>query len=413
VPCRSSLQPMDHRARVLDIRSQSEMTAEMAALGVHSAATGRLAEKARVHPVRLGSVPGPAAALLKQGMLALGGDCAVHRSVADFDPATRPVILLGDLRTYERLLERASLQPHGLEVLARAAVEAVRASASEKPRTLDCAGRVLELGRRTLVMGIVNVTPDSFSGDGLADDIEAAIAQGTGSIEAGCDIVDVGGESTRPGSEGVSVDEELERVLPVIEALAEMGAVISIDTSKPEVAEVAVAVGATLVNDVNGLRAPGMLDVIAATGAAACIMHMQGSPRDMQAAPAYDDLMGEIFGFLAERIEAAEEAGIGRERLLVDPGFGFGKTVEHNLTILRRLREFRSLGCGVAIGTSRKSTIGKVLDAPADERLMGTAATCAIAIANGADLIRVHDVREMAQVARMADAVVHGWCEEQ
>ncbi|HCA46505.1 MAG TPA: dihydropteroate synthase [Armatimonadetes bacterium] len=404
---------MVHRARVLDIRSDTEMSAEMATLGVHPAATGRLAQKARMRPVRLDDVSGPAAALLKQEMLALGGDCAVHRSVADFDPAPRPVILLGDLRVYQRLLEHAALQPHGLEALARASVEAVQAAASEEPRTLDCAGRVLELGRRTLLMGIVNVTPDSFSGDGLADDVEAAIAQGEGFVEAGCDIIDVGGESTRPGSEGVSVDEELERVLPVIEALAETGAVISVDTSKPEVAEVALAVGAALVNDIYGLRAPGMLDVIASTGGAACVMHMQGAPRDMQAAPAYEDLMGEVFEFLARRIEAAVEAGIGRERLLVDPGFGFGKTVEHNLTILRRLREFRSLGCGVAVGTSRKSTIGKVLDVPADERLMGTAATCAIAIANGADLIRVHDVAEMAQVARMADAIVRGWCDEQ
>jgi len=201
-------------------------------------------------------------------------------------------------------------------------------------------------------------------------------------------------------------------VLPVVEALAdEFDAVVSVDTSKPEVAELAAAMGAGMVNDVNGLRAPGMTEVVATTGAAACIMHMQGSPRDMQDAPVYEDLMGEVFDFLAERIEEAEEAGVPRERLLVDPGFGFGKTVAHNLTILRRLRELRSLGCGVAIGTSRKSTIGTVLDAPTEERFMGTAATCAVAIANGADVIRVHDVAEMAQVAKMTDAVVRGWRE--
>jgi dihydropteroate synthase len=166
--------------------------------------------------------------------------------------------------------------------------------------------------------------------------------------------------------------------------------------------------GAGMVNDVNGLREPGMAEVVAETGAAACIMHMQGSPRDMQDNPTYDDLMTDIYEFLAERIAAAEEAGLPRERLLVDPGFGFGKTVEHNLEILRRLRELRGLGCGVLIGTSRKSTIGKVLDAPVEERVMGTAATCAVGIANGADVIRVHDVAEMAQVARMTDAIVRG-----
>lgn len=386
------------------------MLVEMGELGVHAVAAEWLAAKTRVHPVRLERVPGPAAALLKQEMLALGGDCAVHRSVADFDPQPRPVILIGDLRTYERLLQRAALQPHGLEALVREAVDAVRASISEEPRVLDCAGRPLDLGRRTLVMGIINATTDSFSGDGLGASPDAAVEQARAFVDAGCDVLDVGGESTRPGSEGVSVDEELERVLPVIETLVEeFQAVISIDTSKPEVAELAIAVGAGMVNDVNGLRAAGMLEVLADTGAAACVMHMQGSPRDMQQAPTYDDLMGEIFDFLAERVEAAGQAGVPRERLLVDPGFGFGKTVAHNLTILRRLRELRSLGCGVAIGTSRKSTIGAVLDAPAEERLMGTAATCAVAIANGADLIRVHDVAEMAQVARMTDAIVRGW----
>lgn len=403
---------MSHRARVLDIRSEAEMVAEMAAVGVQSVATEWLAAKARVHPVRIEGVPGPAAALLKQEMLALGADCAVHRRVADFDPQSRPVILLGDLRTYERLLERAAMQPHGLAEIAREALEAVRAIVSEALRSLECAGRTLELGRRTLVMGILNLTADSFSGDGLGGDLDAALAQATRFVEAGCDLLDVGGESTRPGSEGVSVDEELERVLPVVEGLADQfDAVVSIDTSKPEVARLAVAAGAGLINDVNGLRAPGMVETVAETGAAACIMHMQGSPRDMQDNPAYEDLMAEVFDFLAARVEAAEEAGVPRERLLIDPGFGFGKTAEHNLEILRRLRELRSLGCGLLVGTSRKSTIGKVLDAPVDERLMGTAATCAVAIANGADVIRVHDVPEMMQVARMSDAIVRGWCE--
>lgn len=398
---------MTHRARVLDIESHAEMLAEMGRIGVHSMAAGWLADKAQVRPVRAEGVSGPAAALLKQEMLALGGDCAVHRRVADFNEAPGPVILIGDLRTYERLLERAAMQPHGLEEIAREAVAAVRATCAEEPRMLDCAGRSLELGRRTLVMGILNVTPDSFSGDGLAADADAAIEQARRFVEAGCDIIDVGGESTRPGSEGVDVDEELERVLPVIEALAdEFDTVVSIDTSKPEVAQLAVAMGAGMVNDVNGLREPGMAEIVAETGAAACIMHMQGSPRDMQEDPFYDDLMTEIYAFLAERVEATERAGVPRERVLVDPGFGFGKTVEHNLEILRRLRELRSLGCGVLVGTSRKSTIGNVLDRPVEERMLGTAASCAIAVANGADVIRVHDVEEMTEVARMADAII-------
>ncbi|MFW5868493.1 MAG: dihydropteroate synthase [Armatimonadota bacterium] len=401
------MQAMIHRARVLSAGSHGEMLAEMGKIGVHPTAAGWMAQKARVQPVRVENVPGEAAALLKQEMLSLGGDCAVHRRVADFNPEPGPVILIGDARMYARLVERAARMPHGLAGIAEEAVAAVSATEDAGVRALDCAGASLELGRRTLVMGIVNVTPDSFSNDGVGTDPDAAVEQARAFVEAGCDILDIGGESTRPGSEGVGVDEELERVLPVVETLAdEFDVVISVDTSKPEVAQLAVAMGAGMINDVHGLRAAGMAEAVAESGAAACIMHMQGAPRDMQHSPTYDDLMTDIYDFLAERIEASEQAGVPRQRLLVDPGFGFGKTVEHNLEILRRLRELRSLGCGVLVGTSRKSTIGQVLDAPVDERLMGTAATCAIAIANGADVIRVHDVAEMARVARMTDAIV-------
>ncbi|MFO8081687.1 MAG: dihydropteroate synthase [Armatimonadota bacterium] len=399
---------MNHRARVLDTWSHPEMLAEMGKIGVHPVAAGWLARKARVQPVRIEGVSGQAAALLKQEMLALGGDCAVHRRVADFNPEPGAVILIGDARMYARLLERVADQPHGLAEIAGEAVAAVQWVEQAGARTLECAGRTLEIGARTLVMGIINVTPDSFSGDGLGTDVDAAVEQARGFVDAGCDILDVGGESTRPGSEGVDVDEELERVLPLIEVLADEfeETVISIDTSKPEVAQLAVAMGAGMVNDVNGLRAEGMAETVAETGAAACVMHMQGTPRDMQQSPVYDDLMTDIYDFLAGRVEAAEAAGLARARLLVDPGFGFGKTVEHNLEILRRLRELRSLGCGVLVGTSRKSMIGEVLGAPSEERVMGTAATCAVAIANGADVIRVHDVTEMAQVAQMTDAIV-------
>ncbi len=400
---------MSHRARVLDLQGCEELRAEMAAVGVHSAAVEHMAAKARFRPVRFEGVEGRAAALLKQEMLALGGDCAVHRGVAEFDRAPRAVVLLGDTRTYRRLAERLAKQPFGLEQIGREVLAAVEAFDADELGPLDCAGRALPLRERTLIMGILNVTQGSFSGDGLADDVEAAIDQARQFVEAGADILDVGGESTRPGSDAVPLEEELERVLPVVEALAaEFDAVVSIDTSKPEVARLAVAAGAGMVNDVYGLRADGMIEAVADTGAAACIMHMQGEPRTMQQHPHYDDLMSEIHGFLAGRVEAAVAGGVRRRRLLVDPGFGFGKTVAHNLEMLRRLRELRSLGLGLVIGTSRKSTIGTVLGLPVEERLLGTAATCAIAIANGADVIRVHDVAQMVQVARMTDAVVRG-----
>lgn len=271
-----------------------------------------------------------------------------------------------------------------------------------------CDQHNLPLGERTLVMGIVNVTPDSFSGDGVTD-TEAAVARVWKFVEDGADIVDIGGESTRPGSQPVPVGEELRRVIPVIERLTAQNfpLPISIDTYKPEVAKRALEAGACIVNDIFGLRQPGMLDLVSELKPTVVIMHMQGTPQTMQLNPTYTDCVREIAEFLKHQSEKAMAVGLPKERIIVDPGIGFGKTVEHNLEILRRLREIKALGFPVLIGTSRKSFIGKVLgiDIPS-ERVWGTAATVAIAIANGADIVRVHDVREMAQVVRMTDAIV-------
>lgn len=271
-----------------------------------------------------------------------------------------------------------------------------------------CDRHNLPLGERTLVMGIVNVTPDSFSGDGVTD-VDAAIARAWKFVEDGADIVDIGGESTRPGSQPVPVGEELRRVIPVIERLTAQNfpLPISIDTYKPEVAKRALEAGACIVNDIFGLRQPGMLDLVSELKPTVVIMHMQGTPQTMQLNPTYTDCVREIAEFLKHQSEKAMTVGLPKERIIVDPGIGFGKTVEHNLEILRRLREIKALGFPVLIGTSRKSFIGKVLgiDIPS-ERVWGTAATVAIAIANGADIVRVHDVREMAQVVRMTDAIV-------
>jgi dihydropteroate synthase len=280
--------------------------------------------------------------------------------------------------------------------------------AAPPQRVLRCRGREIALGEKTLVMGIVNVTPDSFSGDGLGSDVEAAIAQGKRMVEEGADLLDIGGESTRPGSAPVSEEEELRRVLPVIEGLAEAVRVpLSVDTYKSAVARAGLAAGASIVNDISGLHHDQeMAKVAAEAGAAVILMHIQGTPRDMQKDPKYADVIAEISDYLADGIATAEAAGLTREQIVVDPGIGFGKTLEHNLEILRRLREFRALGCTVMVGTSRKSMIGKILDLPAEQRVEGTAATVALAIAAGADIVRVHDVKEMVRVARVADAIV-------
>lgn len=259
--------------------------------------------------------------------------------------------------------------------------------------SLDCAGRILKLDRPR-VCGILNLTGDSFSGDGLRDDVQAAVVQGVAMVEQGADMLDIGAESTRPGAQPVSANDEVARVVPVVEALAKRVEVpISIDTSKPDVMRAAVAAGAGLINDVYALRREGVLDVVAELKVPVCLMHMQGEPRTMQDDPHYDDVVGEVHRFLAERVFACEMAGIDKRRVLVDPGFGFGKTLEHNLALLRGLERFRDLGAGVFVGVSRKAMIGTLTGRKSGaERAAGSTAAAMVAVQRGAMIVRVHDV---------------------
>ena len=271
---------------------------------------------------------------------------------------------------------------------------------------LDCAGRILRLDRPQ-VMGIVNVTPDSFSDGGAHDTADAAVAHALRLVEEGADVLDIGGESTRPGAAEVEVEEELRRVVPVIERLAAQVAVpISIDTSKPEVMRAAVQAGAGMINDVCGLRRDGALDAAAALGVPVVLMHMQGEPRSMQAAPQYDDVVGEVHRFLAERIFAAEMAGIAKQRIVVDPGFGFGKDTAHNLQLLAQFERFAELGVPVLAGLSRKRSIGELTgrDVPAD-RVAGSVAAHLIAAQRGAAIVRVHDVAATVDALKVWNAV--------
>lgn len=269
-------------------------------------------------------------------------------------------------------------------------------------------GLLAELGTRTLIMGILNVTPDSFSDGGLYLQHERAIAQGLKLAEDGADIIDVGGESTRPGANPVPVKEELRRVIPVIEGLRkESQIMISIDTYKAPVAEAALAAGAEMVNDISALRFDkAMTSLLAEHDLPVVLMHMQGEPRTMQENPRYNDVVSEVSEFLRERIAAAVAAGIAE--IIIDPGIGFGKTVEHNLEILRRLAELKALGRPILIGPSRKSFIGQLTGAPLDERLPGTIASVVLGIAGGADIVRVHDVLEIKRAVQVADAIIRG-----
>jgi dihydropteroate synthase len=257
------------------------------------------------------------------------------------------------------------------------------------------------------LMGVVNVTPDSFSDGGLYLDAEVAIAHGRELVAAGAEILDVGGESTRPGAEVVPAEEELRRVAPVIRGLRDLGCRISVDTSKARVAAAALDAGAEIVNDVSALRGdPEMGALCAERGATVVLMHMRGDPRTMQEDPRYDDVVAEVKEFLAERLDAATAAGIAEERVWLDPGIGFGKTATHNLELLRRLAELRDLGRPLVVGTSRKSFIGRVDGSAADERLGGSIASSVIAAAEGAEVLRVHDVAEMRQALSVATAIL-------
>jgi len=257
-----------------------------------------------------------------------------------------------------------------------------------------------------VAMGIVNVTPDSFSDGGRFVDPDSAIAQGLRMAAEGAAIVDVGGESTRPGATPVAADEEIRRVVPVIRSLASVHRMrVSVDTSKPEVIEAAVEAGAAMVNDVNALRADGAVQAAASAGVAVCLMHMQGEPRTMQRAPSYRDVVEDVYAFLAGRIDRCLAAGIAESRIVVDPGFGFGKTLEHNLALMRRLERFLDLGRPVLVGVSRKSMIGTILDRAVGERLWGSLALAVLAAERGASILRVHDVGPTVDALRMTAAV--------
>jgi len=271
-------------------------------------------------------------------------------------------------------------------------------------QVLKCGRFRIELDRPR-IMAIINVTPDSFTGDGVAYDLDAAMRRAQAAVDAGADLLDVGGESTRPGSDPVSEQEELDRVIPLVERLAGWPVPLSVDTVKPVVMRAALAAGASLINDINAFRAPGAVDVVKDGDAALCVMHMQGEPREMQRDPRYGDVVGEVERFLDERVRKLELAGVAADRILVDPGFGFGKTVAHNLDLFRALERFAAGRYPVLVGFSRKSMLGSITGRPVDERLSASVAAALLAVERGARIVRVHDVAATRDALKVWEAV--------
>lgn len=405
----------NYSIRFMRVESREEAKSILGELGCEGAGIQIMSSKMRHLVISVEGVQARASHILKQVMLSKGGECATPRDIFFKTEEPVRVVLMGTISQFNKALKNLSAQPFGLSLLAEELRGVISRECLARPiRELEAGSFKLELGKKTLVMGVLNVTPDSFSDGGMYDDFSAARRRALEMVEEGADIIDIGGESTRPGALPVSLEEECERVVPLIEALApDVGVPISIDTCKAQVADRAIEAGACIVNDISALRFdPQMGSVVARFGVPLVLMHMQGTPRNMQENPHYDDLIGEISSFLSERAEAACEAGIDAEKVLIDPGVGFGKTTLHNLEIIRRLEEFRPLPYPLVIGPSRKRFIGYVLDKPVDERLMGTAAAVSFAIARGADIVRVHDVREMVDVVKLADAIAGKTTEE-
>lgn len=371
------------------------------------AGVAKMKDKARSYVLKAEGLKAPGANILKQEMLSLGGDAAVARGVVNCSTPLSDVVIMGTRKQIKRLVPKLKPQPFGLKALASEITAFLEAEGG--PQCLTLPDRVLDLETRPLVMGILNVTPDSFSDGSDHFDREKAVSAALRMVEEGADIIDIGGESTRPGADPVSLEEEVARVVPVIAAIrAKSNVAISIDTYKAEVARRAVAAGAGIINDISGLNLdPEMAAAAAQTGAAVVLMHMRGTPRDMQTDTSYADLVGEVYRLLDESMEKALCAGVKREAIALDPGIGFGKTPEGNLLLLRRLKEFTSLGRPLLVGASRKSFIGKFLGIPEPkERLNGSLAAAVLAVAGGARIIRAHDVAATRQAVDLAYAVL-------
>ncbi len=397
---------MRYPLRLISPRPRGALARVLAEAGVDPHGIAIIARKADSIVMRVDRVPAPVANIVKQQLLSMGGDAAVHRDVITGGPPHSSVYLIADRNRLAELPAKLARQPFGLAGLG-AEIERLLGALERPPARVVLPRGEIDLAAGPIVMGVLNVTPDSFSDGGAFLDPGAAHERALAMIEEGAGVIDVGGESTRPGAAETSVETELERVMPLLRRLGgSIPVPLSIDTRRAAVARAALDAGAAIVNDVSGLRHdPAMIETVRESGAAVVVMHMQGTPETMQANPSYGDVTGEIVSWLEERTAELVRAGLDREKIIVDPGLGFGKRLEDNLTILNELGDFAGLGFPVMVGYSRKSFIGKITDRDPVLRLHGGFAALAKCLAGGAAFVRVHDVGETVDFLKVWKAI--------
>jgi len=393
--------------RVLNLLYNKDLIEELARIGVDKPAWDIFSAKLENRVIKLEHLPTGLGNILKQTALSLGADCALHRNIITGRRRCSDALLFANLRQLARIGQRLSYQPFGGERLGKALLDLI-----EKHRRQNLKIKIrhneFDLTKRTYLIGILNITPDSFSDGGKYFSTDAAIRRAEAIEAEGADLIDLGAESTRPGSEPVRPKEELKRLLPVLRIIRKrLKTPISVDTYKSEVAKEVLKQGADVINDISGLRFDNkMVEVIAKFDVPCIIMHIKGKPKNMQKNPHYDDTMAEIYDYLEKSLDKAQSAGVDRKKIIVDPGIGFGKRLEDNYTIIRRLSELKGLGRPIAIGPSRKSFIGLTLNQPVGERLEGTIAASVMAITQGANFLRVHDLKLVKRAVVMTDAIM-------
>ncbi|MCK4666263.1 dihydropteroate synthase [Candidatus Dependentiae bacterium] len=394
---------MKNRIQILSLGSANEIEREFSRIGVDAGGIEKMLPKSKFLLIKIKDLDPVICNILKQEILSKNGEAAVHRNVINLKVEKSDVLLMSTERVMKEFLRGLKGHYFGIPQLMED-INSTLEKYSSHPKPWKIRNSEFAWGEKTFIMGILNVTPDSFSDGGKFLNLEDAVNQAFKMIEEGADIIDIGGESSRPGSDPVSEDEEINRVIPIIKKIREKSDIpISIDTYKPKTAEAAINAGADIINDITGGINPELLNTANKFNLPIILMHMKGTPKNMQREPYYENLMDELIEFFYKQIKNVKAAGI--EKVIIDPGIGFGKRLEDNLEIIRRLKEFKIFGTPILIGPSRKSFIGTVLGGETDERMEGTLAAVAISTLNGGDIIRVHDVKEMKKVILMTNAI--------